>query len=138
MNVIIFINIVFLLYILFFVPFSSPVLQRRKKPIRYNFMISSDTRDLFTSVDQELWTKIEIDIETLLQDTYEDKNCLNHLRRIEQNLNRYVLKDIYDLKIRRQLKIEVDNILTSLERLLKRTTKQYKVLEHNFSEYFDT
>ena len=137
MNVIIFINIVFLLYVLFFVPYSPPVLQKQKF-IRFNFMISSDTRDLFTSVDQDLWTKIETDIETLLQDTYEDKNCLDHLRRIEQNLNRYVLKDIYDLKIRRQIKIEVENILTSLERLLKRTTKQYKVLEHNFSEYFDT
>lgn len=141
-DLIYFVNIILLVYVLVFVPFSTHQennIATNVNVIKYNLSIDEQVKQVFQNIDYVLWVQIEANIETLLRHVYADdrKKCFIYLKKIEGQLNSYIFKDIYDFKTRKRIKIEIDNLTTTLENLITRKNNKSKVVEYNFNEYFD-
>lgn len=142
-DLIYFINIILLVYVFVFVPFSTHQennIATNVNIIKYNLSIDDQVKQLFQNIDFVSWVQIETNIETLLNHIYSDdkKKCSIYFKKIEEQLNSYIFKDIYDFKTRKRIKVEIDNLTTTLENLITRKHSKSKVVEYNFNEYFDT
>lgn len=143
-DLIIFINIIVLTYVLFFVPYKhiEQIQPSTKRVIRYKVNITETAENLFKSVDEMLWSQILLEIDAFLESVYYDNETeyKAYLKSIEHKLSLYVLKDIHDLKKRRTLKVEVDNILFTLRAIVQRDVrnKNMRILESNYDDYYNS
>lgn len=151
-DVLMYINVIILLYVFFFVPFKN---QREypQKTYRYNLNISENVKELFKSIDKMIWYQLENDIEVFMAQVY-DTNVSGYkasLVRIEYRLNEYIFRDMESEK-RRKIKVEIDNLMTTLNEIVRRRAymkddwrprrglsidRSNKVLEHNYNDYYD-
>lgn len=149
-NLVIFVNVIVLLFVFFFVPFRQDFPQ---KSFRYNLNINDDVKELFQSIDQMAWYQVENDIEIFMSQVYDIdvKGYKASLVRIEHRLNAYIFKEM-DLDKKRKIKVEIDNIMTTLNDIVRRRAyvnedwrprrgisldRSNRVLEHNYNDYYD-
>tara|TARA_B100001250_G_scaffold402885_1_gene416612 strand:+ start:3477 stop:3953 length:477 start_codon:yes stop_codon:yes gene_type:complete len=151
-DLLMYVNVIILLYVFFFVPFKN---QREypQKTYQYNLNINDNVKELFKSIDKMIWYQIENDIEVFMAQVYDtDVNGYKaSLVRIEYRLNQYIFRDMESEK-RRKIKVEIDNIMTTLNEIVRRRAymkedwrprrglsidRSNKVLEHNYNDYYD-
>lgn len=151
-NLLLYVNCIVLLYVFFFVPFRQDEAFPQKS-FRYNLNLSNDVKELFQSIDKMTWYQIENDIEIFMSQVYDIdvKGYKASLVRIEYRLNAYIFKEM-DLDKKRKIKIEIDNIMTTLNDIVRRRAfvnedwrprrgismdRSNRVLEYNYNDYYD-
>ena len=154
-SILIYVNIIILVYVFFFVPFKNKNDSKEfpQKAFQYKLNISDEVRELFISVNQTDWYQIENDIEIFMSQVH-DKDVNGYkasLVRLEYRLNEYIFRED-DSEKRKKIKIAIDNIMTTLNEIIKRKVymredwrprrglsidRSNKVLEHNYNDYYD-